>query len=85
MTLSRRTSDSIRADTVTSKTSPQWAFYVENPWHQLAVSGSHEQDDCAMKRDVPQWQACPEWDDDSSEVTGLRVKVSALASTLRGE
>ena len=74
--MSKRTNGSIQADIVTSKPSPQWAFYTENLWHQLAVSGSHEQDDCTTKRDVPQWQAYPECDDDSSEVTGLRVKVA---------
>ena len=51
-------------------------FYTENSWHQLAVSGSHVQDDCATKRDVPQWQACPKRDDDGNKVTGLRVKVT---------
>ena len=29
-----------------------------------------------QKEHVSQWQACPEWDDDSREVTGLRVKVT---------
>ena len=42
-------------------------------WQYQAI---HEQDDCATKRDMPQWRACPEWDDDSSDVTCLRVKVT---------
>ena len=82
--LSQRTSDSIRADTVTSKSSPQWAFYTENQWHQLAVSGSHEQEYCATKRDVPQWQANPECDKISSELAYETNLTVHLDSTFLG-
>ena len=33
---------------------------------KVAVSSSHELEYCTTKRDVPEWRACPEWD----EVTG---------------
>ena len=80
----QRTSDSIRADTVTSKSSPQWAFYTENSWHKLTVSNSHEQEYCATKRDVPQWQACPEWEEVSSELAYEMNLTVHLDSTFVG-
>ena len=33
------------------KPNPRWAFYAQNSWHDVAVSGSQERDDCAMKRE----------------------------------
>ena len=32
--------------------SEQILSLAQNPWLQLAVSGSHEQDDCATKREM---------------------------------
>ena len=57
------------------------AFYTENSWHKLAVSGSHEQEYWTTKRDVPQWRACPEWDEVSSELayeTNLTVHLGCM-------
>ena len=59
-------------------------FYTENPWHQLAVSGSQEQEYCTTKRDVPQWQACPEWDEVSIELAYETNLTMHLDSTFLG-
>ena len=60
------------------------AFYTKNTWHQLAVSGSHEQEYCATKRDVPQWQACPEWNEVSSELAYETNSTVHLGSSFLG-
>ena len=66
------------------KRSAKVAFYTENSWHNLAVSGSQEQEYCATKRDVPQWQACPEWDEVSSELAYETNLTVHLDSTFLG-
>ena len=51
---------------------------------KVAVSGSHEQEYCATKRDVPHWQACPEWDEVSSELAYETNLTVHLDSTFLG-
>ena len=51
---------------------------------KVAVSGSHEREYCTTKRDVPQWRACPEWDEVSSELAYETNITVHLGSTLLG-
>ena len=59
-------------------------FYTENSCHKLAVSGSHEQEYCTTKRDVPQWRACPKWDEVCSELAYETNLTVHLGSTFLG-
>ena len=52
-------------------------FYPQNQWHKLVVSGSHERDYCATKRDVPQWQDCPEVSSELAYETNLTVHLDS--------
>ena len=60
------------------------AFYTENSWHKLAVSGSHEREYCTTKRDVPQWRVCPKWNKGSSELASETNSTMHLGSTFLG-
>ena len=51
---------------------------------KVAVSGSHEREYCTTKRDVPQWRACPEWDEVSSELAYEMNLTMHLGSTFLG-
>ena len=51
---------------------------------KVAVSSSHAREYCTTKRDVPQWPACPEWDEVSGELACETNLTVHLASTFLG-